>query len=235
LFALVDSDLIAYRISFACKNESETAAKYSLNSYLNDILVRGADKPYADCFTDDWKLYLTGSNNFRMSIAKTAVYKGNRLAPKPPHLAAMRKHLVDEWGAIVVDGQEADDAVAIDATCLGYNNSVICSVDKDLDQIPGWHYNFVKDTAYHITPEEGMYRFYKQILTGDSADNIIGLKGVGPIKADKMLEDCDTEEKLYEACLAAYDGDAERVLENAQLLWLRRYEGQTWTPPERSI
>jgi hypothetical protein len=112
---------------------------------------------------------------------------------------------------------------------------VICSVDKDLDQIPGWHYNFVKGTAYHITPEEGMYRFYKQILTGDSADNIIGLKGVGPIRADKMLEDCDTEEKLYEACLAAYDGDAGRVLENAQLLWLRRHEGQMWTPPERSI
>jgi hypothetical protein len=232
MIALLDSDLIAYRISFACKDESETHAKYSLNNYVNDILVRGVDKVYTDCFVDQWKLYLTGSNNFRISIAKTAVYKGNRIAPKPQHLPALRKHLVDEWGAVIVEGIEADDAVATHATELGYNNSVISSVDKDLDQIPGWHYNFVKDIAYHITPEEGMYRFYKQILTGDSADNIIGLKGIGPVKADKMLDECDTEVKLYNACVQAYEGDEERVLENARLLWLRRCEGQMWEPPK---
>jgi len=232
MFALIDSDLIAYRISFACKDESETHAKYSLNNYVNDILVRGVDQAYPSCFVDQWKLYLTGSNNFRVDIAKTAVYKGNRLAPKPQHLPALRQHLVDEWGAVVIEGQEADDAVAIHATELGYNNSIITSVDKDLDQIPGWHYNFVKDIAYHITPEEGTYRFYKQILTGDSADNIIGLKGIGPVKADKILDECDTEVKLYEACLQAYEGNEERVLENARLLWLRRYEGQMWEPPK---
>jgi DNA polymerase-1 len=226
------ADLIAYRISFACKDESETHAKYSLNNYVNDILVRGVDKAYPSCFVDQWKFYLTGGNNYRFDIAKTAVYKGNRLAPKPQHLPALRQHLVDEWGAVVIEGSEADDAVATHATELGYNNSIITSVDKDLDQIPGWHYNFVKDIAYHITPEEGMYRFYKQILTGDSADNIIGLKGVGPVKADKILDECETEVELYNACLLAYDGNEERVLENARLLWLRRYEGQMWEPPK---
>ena len=232
MIALLDSDLIAYRISFACKDESETHAKYSLNNYVSDILVRGVDKAYPDCFVDKWHLYLTGRSNYRFDIAKTAVYKGNRLAPEPQHLPALRKHLVDEWGAVIVEGIEADDAVATHATWLGYNNSVIASVDKDLDQIPGWHYNFVKDIAYHITPEEGSYRFYKQILTGDSADNIIGLKGIGPVKADKILDECDTEVKLYNACVQAYDGDEERVLENARLLWLRRYEGQMWEPPK---
>ena len=232
MFAIIDSDLIAYRISFACKDESETHAKYSLNNYVNDILVRGVDQAYPDCFVDQWKFYLTGGNNYRFDIAKTAVYKGNRVAPKPQHLPALRKHLVDEWGAVVIEGSEADDAVATHATELGYNNSIITSVDKDLDQIPGWHYNFVKDIAYHITPEEGMYRFYKQILTGDSADNIIGLKGIGPVKADKILDECDTEVKLYNACVQAYDGNEERVLENARLLWLRRYEGQMWEPPK---
>ena len=232
MFAILDSDLIAYRISFACKDESETHAKYSLNNYVNDILVRGVDQAYLSCFVDDWKFYLTGGNNYRFDIAKTAVYKGNRIAPKPQHLPALRKHLVDEWGAVIVEGIEADDAVATHATELGYNNSVIASVDKDLDQIPGWHYNFVKDIAYHITPEEGTYRFYKQILTGDSADNIIGLKGIGPVKADKILDECETEVELYEACLQAYEGNEERVLENARLLWLRRYEGQMWEPPK---
>ena len=234
MFALLDSDLIAYRIGFACKDESETHAKYSLNNYVADILVRGVDKAYTDCFVDEWKLYLTGGNNYRMNIAVTAPYKGNRIAPKPKHLAALREHLVKEWGAVIVEGIEADDAVATHATQLGYNNAVIASVDKDLDQIPGWHYNFVKDIAYHITPEEGMYKFYKQILTGDTADNIIGLKGVGPIKADKLLEECEGELALYQACVEAYDGNEERVLENARLLWLRRYEGQMWEPPKET-
>ena len=37
--AIVDADIIAYRISFACKDETEKHAKYSLDNYLNDILT----------------------------------------------------------------------------------------------------------------------------------------------------------------------------------------------------
>ena len=47
-----------------------------------------------------------------------------------------------------------------------------------------------------------------------------------------MLKGCNTEEELWEAVLNAYDGDLERVLENARLLWLRRYEGELWEPPK---
>jgi hypothetical protein len=49
------------------------------------------------------------------------------------------------------------------------------------------------------------------------------------------LQECEDELALYKACVDAYDGDEERVLENAQLLWLRRYEGQTWEPPKELI
>ena len=235
MIALVDSDIIAYRIAFACKDENVTTAKHSLDSYVVDILVRGVDNTFPSCYVDDWKLYLTGKNNFRIGIAKTAVYKGNRVAPKPEHLAALRQHLVKHWGATIVDGQEADDAIAIHATLLSCENNIVVSLDKDLDQIPGWHYNFVKNIGYHITPQEATYKFYHQILTGDAADNIIGLFKVGPVKANKILEECEDELALYKACVDAYDGDEERVLENAQLLWLRRYEGQTWEPPKELI
>ncbi len=113
MLVLLDSDIIAYRISFACKDENISVAKRSLDSYVVDILVRGVDNTFPNCYVDEWKLYLTGSNNFRIAIAKTAVYKGNRTAPKPEHLAALRQHLVKEWGAVIVEGQEADDAIAI--------------------------------------------------------------------------------------------------------------------------
>jgi DNA polymerase-1 len=138
--------------------------------------------------------------------------------------------MVKEWGAVVIEGQEADDAIAIEATLLK-EECVIASVDKDLDQIAGWHYNFVKKNGYHVTYEEGMRSFYKQILTGDAADNIIGLHGIGPAKSEKLLSEAISEEEMYTACVLAYEGDEARVLENARLLWLRRYEEQEWKPP----
>lgn len=232
MIALVDADIIGYRIAFACKDEGITTAKHTLNSYIADILMCGVDNTFDGCYVDQWKLFLTGKDNFRNNIAITAVYKGNRTAPKPEHLPALRQHMMQEWGAVVVEGQEADDAIAIAATSFK-EECVIASVDKDLDQIAGWHYNFVKKQGYHITAEEGMRSFYKQILTGDAADNIIGLQGIGPVKAEKILDALVTEEELYAACVAAYEGDEERVLENAKLLWLRRSEGQQWQPPTK--
>ncbi len=60
------------------------------------------------------------------------------------------------------------------------------SIDKDLDMIRGWHYNFIKDKKYFIDDQQAIKHFYTQILTGDRVDNIIGLRGIGPKKAEKI-------------------------------------------------
>jgi len=106
---------------------------------------------------------------------------------------------------------------------------VICSVDKDFDQVPGWHYNFVKNEKYYVTPEEGLFFFYRQILMGDRIDNIMGIKGIGEKKSAKILEGM-TEQEMYDKCVELHESE-ERVIENARLLWLRREEGQLWNPP----
>jgi DNA polymerase-1 len=227
LIALIDSDLIAYRIAFACKEESVDVACRTVDRYVTDILLR---VDHDDRFYDRWQLYLTGSNNFRLDIAKTAVYKGNRTAPKPPHHKELRQHLVSEWGAVVYEGIEADDAIATDATKIG-DECIMASVDKDFDQIKGWHYNFVKHKHYYVDEPSGTRFFYRQILTGDAADNIIGLRNIGNKRADVILGEAVNEEDLYNICVEAYDGDEIRVIENARLLWLRRYENQLWEPP----
>lgn len=233
MIAIVDADIICYRIAFACADETEDVAKHRLDSYIVDILMCGVDK-IPDCFVDCWSLHLTGSTNFRKDVAVTAVYKGNRAdTPKPAHLAALRHHLISSWGAVVSDNEEADDAVAIEATTHG-EDSVIVSLDKDLDQVRGWHYNFVKQVPYYVTAEEATFNFYSQLLTGDATDNIIGLRGIGPVKAKKLLLDSVDEYDMYQRCVAAYEGNEARVLENAHLLFLRRYKGQTWTPPQKS-
>lgn len=228
MIALLDADTMAFRSAAACKEESVSTALFTVDSIVTDALLH-CDR--GEAFYDKWQLYLTGSNNFRKEIATSYPYKGNRTTPKPEYLPAVRDHLVQKWGAIITEGQEADDAIAIEATKFG-DNCVMISIDKDFRQIPGNHYNFVKREHFYVTPEDGLRFLYKQILMGDNTDNIIGLYGIGPKKADKMLEECTTEQEMYNVAVEAYENE-ERVIENARLLYLRRKENELWLPPNK--
>ena len=219
--ALIDADVIVYRVAFASEEEEEEICLARAKELIFEIV-------YTELNCDDYKAYITGRGNFREVVATTAPYKGNRKDfQRPKHYHALREYL-QRLGAELVEGQEADDAIAIQAQEGHY---WIVSIDKDFDQVPGWHYNFVKKEKYYVTEEEGLRNFYTQILTGDRVDNIIGIKGVGPVKAEKILKDCTTEREYYDACVKAYDGDIARVTENGVLLWLRRYPNQLWQPP----
>ena len=132
------------------------------------------------------------------------------------------------------ENQEADDDVGIAST--QYNGWIV-HVDKDLNQLPGWHYNPIKGEEYYVTEEEGLRSFYTQLLTGDRIDNIVGLYGIGPVKAAKLLKGCEGEQSLFQAVVGAYkaaDEPLERVLENGQLLFLSRYQGQRWEFPSEA-
>ena len=223
MIALLDADILCYRVGFATNDEHENTAIETMAVFLEDLLMFDL----IDC--EEHELFLTGKVNYRNDIAVTAPYKGNRKdVKKPIHLPLLREYLQTAWAASVSDGQEADDDIAIRATELG-DDCVIVSIDKDFMQVPGWHYNFVKKEKKYVTPEEGLRFFYKQILTGDNADNIKGIHRVGDVKATKMLADAKTEQELYACCVEAMGAD--RVLENARLLWLRRQPNQLWEPP----
>ena len=227
MIALLDSDILCYRVGFATDEETESTAIETMAVFLEDLIMFDL----VDC--DGHELFLTGKSNFRHEIAVTAPYKGNRKdAKKPKHLPLLREYLQMAWDATVSEGEEADDVIAIRATELG-DDSIIVSTDKDFNQVPGWHYNFVKKVKSYVTPEEGLRFFYKQILTGDAADNIKGLFRVGDVKATKMLADFKTEVELYQCCVEALG--KERVLENARLLWLRRKQNELWEPPNEKV
>lgn len=131
---------------------------------------------------------------------------------------------------------------------------IICSTDKDLNNTPGWHYNFKEGRKYWIDEDQAIKNFYLQLLTGDKTDNIIGIPGIGPVKAEQILEGATTEKEMYEKvgrCYEDYmlsvwaqDNDGtdsfyefinvktmECMMENAQLLWIRREKEQQWQPP----
>jgi len=221
---LVDGDVIAYRCAFKCENEEENAACYTTGSYLSELLSNlfmliEEEHPY--------KVYLTGKGNFRNDIAVTAPYKGNRKdKEKPFHLDAIREYLISDWAAVVSEGEEADDLIAIEHS--KQETPIIVSTDKDFDQLAGFRYNPNSNELFHISEERATRFFYQQILMGDRVDNIIGIKGIGPKKSEAMLEGL-SEIEMYNLCVEKLG--EERVLENGRLLWLRREEGQLWEPP----
>ena len=222
--ALIDGDILCYRIGFATNDETEEVAIKTMATFLEDLIVH-------DLSADDWTTYLTGKRNFRHDVAVTEKYKGNRKKEKPVHINLLRDYLVASWNGVVSDGNEADDEIAIAATSLG-DDSIIVSLDKDFDQVQGWHYNFVKKNKYYIKPEEGLLNFYMQFLVGDRIDNIIGVDGIGPVKARKLLEG-KTEQEMFDICVEKL-GSVERAVENGRLLFLQRYPDQLWSPPNEN-
>jgi len=228
MIGLIDSDILCYRVGYTTNDDTESVALDTLDSFITDLVMH---EELLDVM--DFEYYLTGKTNFRYEVAVTQPYKGNRSKrEKPQHLQALRQRLIDVWGASVSVDQEADDDMSLRQYELG-DESIIISLDKDLDMVPGWHYNFVKGVKYYTTPEEGLYLFYRQILMGDQVDNIKGATRIGPKKAEKILSKCSNVVEMWEACVEAHDSE-ERALEDARLLWMRSKPGEMWEPPSET-
>lgn len=228
MIGLIDSDILCYRVGYTTNDDTESVALDTLDSFITDLVMH---EELLDVM--DFEYYLTGKTNFRYEVAVTQPYKGNRSKrEKPQHLQALRQRLIDVWGASVSVDQEADDDMSLRQYELG-DESIIISLDKDLDMVPGWHYNFVKGIKYYTTPEEGLYLFYRQILMGDQVDNIKGATRIGPKKAEKILSKCSNVVEMWEACVEAHDSE-ERALEDARLLWMRSKPGEMWEPPSET-
>jgi 5'-3' exonuclease len=188
---------------------------------------------------DEFSLYLTGDNNFRYSIYPE--YKGQRPDERPRHLHPLRQYVQEKYNAVVADGCEADDLLGIEQ-CKS-QNTIICSLDKDLRQIPGNHYSFeitgvsvngkrwTKPAEFATVSEaEGLKFFYYQLLVGDPADNLRGVYGMGKVKATNLLKDLHTEEEMFEAVRSCYSSDEEMEMQGA-CLWIWRKPNDIWRLP----
>lgn len=116
----------------------------------------------------DVKIYLTdGATNFRITegIATVLKYKGNRSSDaKPQMLGKARDYMVEELGAIMCSGYEADDALAIEhrnawkqamvdaaefyapekvsteqleKKAMELSKTILCTIDKDIKMVAG--------------------------------------------------------------------------------------------------
>lgn len=201
------------------------------------------DKSEADSF----KLYLTSADrsNFRFKLATIQEYKGNRKnMKKPVHYEAIREFLLKYFDAEEVYNQEADDAMGI-AQMKNLESSIICSIDKDMNMIPGYHYDMDSQEIYvtsdpghlELTDDRrklkggGLKWFYAQMLLGDSADNIPGIPGLGPVAVYSLLNEYNTEDwfryQVLDCYKKQYGNDWEKCFkEVGNLLYIRRQENE---------
>jgi|LWDU01.1.fsa_nt_gi 5'-3' exonuclease len=217
---LIDLDPIVYRVGFATQKKMEDGeieaepvqfALFTVKRFMTTLLQ--------DTEAEEYIGFLTGKGNFRYTI--DSEYKANRKGTdKPVHYQAIRDYLEKHYNTKVIEGKEADDALAENQT----EDTAIATIDKDLLMVAGRHYNYVKKEWQTVTPEGGTKFFYKQMLMGDKVDNIPGIRGIGPKKAEKLLDETKREDwdKLIEEKYEEFFGEGwfKRMVQNTQLLWM---------------
>lgn len=164
----------------------ETTAKTDNPKNMKHTIKRQVAKLIKRTGASSVELYLTdGKSNFRLTedIATILKYKGNRSPDaKPKMLSEARQYMMDELGAILCEGYEADDklsiehkaawklavseakdfylgekvsAEVIEEKALELTTTILASIDKDLKQVAGLYINPDEDLGVEKITELG--------------------------------------------------------------------------------
>lgn len=170
----------------AFEGDVETAFRNSIHAIMT---ATGADEAIL-AFSDDDR-----SANWRLRVLPT--YKATRAGQRAPML---RKHALafarENYETKTVPTLEGDDVLGILATSTMLRKRfgkdvelVVCTIDKDLKTIPGFHYNFGKRELFEVTEEEADRWHMYQTLVGDTTDNYAGCPNMGHETALEFLND----------------------------------------------
>lgn len=225
--ALIDADTIIFG---ACVQNEYMAeedvgigeVKFEERWYLNidEAFNHALEKikeilNYTGC--KDFELHFTsGRESFRY-LRVDSEYKANRLdsgTRTPAGLYELKELFCSTYPdkAFLWKEWEADDIVVFKKV-NHYDDYILCAVDKDvLYTIPGIHFNYYSSKNYNIDMKfievdefRAIRHHYIQTLTGDKGDNVIGLKGIGPAKAEKILANYTDTKVLWNKVVEAYE------------------------------
>jgi len=180
-------------------------------------------------------------------MAVSRDYKSGRKEEKPLHYNNIRAYLVGVYNAYVAIGCEADDELSIEQTRRP-EETIICTRDKDLRQVPGHHYGWESGRQGEFGPITydrlgvieldrsksvpkivgGGFKFFcSQLFTGDPVDTIPGLPKYGPVKVASLLASSTSTGECLDIVRQEYrnvHGDSwkEALREQSNLLWMVR-------------
>jgi DNA polymerase-1 len=229
---LIDGSGIAYRAFFALGDWMQstkgtpTNAVFGVCRMLLKILKEHVKKD------EDSVLFVMDKKTKTYRHELLEQYKAQR--PKAPEEFVQQLPLINDlvesmgFKLIAMDGFEADDVIGTAAVNFSshYENVYIITSDKDMMQL-------VKDNVYLLRPEKGVTDVKKYdseevvkkmgvppekiidllALMGDASDNIPGVKGIGIKTAQKLLNDYNDIEHIYEN-LDQIKGATKTKLEN---------------------
>jgi DNA polymerase-1 len=172
---------------------------------------------------------------FRHEITDT--YKANR-PPAPDELHAQVEPIKEFFELIGIPeiskaGYEADDVLATLAENYKKDyNVIIVTGDKDFAQIVDEQVTLYDPSKEKVTDFDGVIEKYglkpEQFvdylaICGDSADNIPGVRGIGPKGAAKLLQEFGTLENVYENLNSiSAKGIHDKLIESKEEAFLSR-------------
>lgn len=242
---ILDGDGPCYRATSSAA-KLETAIRRFETEVLTTMFLTGCT---------DVEIHLTPKHCLKCDRAlypSAKPYQGNRKGKaKPPLLEVLRHHLLtvglphrEDWRIQGSAYFEADDTMMMSSYRL-QEQGLIWSDDKDLCITP-YPYWMAKSARASVLDSpfgfitltctstgslkiigHGRKFFWTQMLMGDSADNIQGLKRLngklcGPAGAYAALEKMEDERACAEFVLRAFQANQQNPLAEAELLWLRR-------------
>ena len=242
---LIDADVLAYRTACAVEKATEWEPGYwTWFCDENDVkraISEEIDRIMAKTEGHSYKLCLTDTVNWRMDVLPT--YKGKRAnVKKPLVLKPIRQWLLEARGATMRPNLEGDDVMGILATWSGLKgDKIIVSIDKDMKTIPGLYLRTLDDDVIELTEDEADYWHMFQTLMGDSTDGYSGCPGVGPKKAEAILEGVPSGDRWNAVVMVYADkklGEEEALTQArvARILRASDFNFKTkepilWTPP----
>jgi len=238
----IDTDILLFQACFGAQNAVDwgdgiKSVEADINKAKNTF--KATIREYQN-FTGvkEFILCLSSKTNFRKTHWEG--YKANRKdGERPILLPELRDWVVEAFPTKTLEGLEADDVLGILATT--HPGEIIhCSMDKDLQTIPGKMLHVKKNRKHlllDITPEMAKAFHYQQCMTGDGADGVPGVYGIGPTKAQKYLAKFGNLWSTVVKCYEDHGKTQEEAIRNAVMLKILdkdHYQNgvvKIWEPP----
>ncbi len=233
----VDGDFLAYQMS-GSSHCSPGEARNNLLSRLEQAKFRSGASQVV--------VHLTAAHSTkgdRFHASTILPYQGQRTSGrKPDNWDYLRGMLETYTGpAFTVktwDTREADDGMCLVGTAFAKQGKLmgLYYKDKDMQMFPGQHIDWdtfaiteVPYGTYEIVSGGKTYGhkwFWIQMLIGDTADHIPGIKGCGKVTAEALLAGTTCNDEARPIVLGAYyqhyGADyLDAFVEQATLLWMR--------------
>lgn len=204
--ALIDADVVAYKAAFSSEEDIAWGGGFRTLHSQDEVLKGRFEDLISELVesTGGKGVELAWSAPVCWRKAFCASYKaGRKSIRKPLGLSFVIEWAQEKYPSHVFPGLEGDDVIGILATAHP-DKYLICSPDKDLKGVPGYHFNSDTKQVVLIGKEEADRWHMLQTLVGDAVDGYPGCPTVGPKTAEKLFAEVSVGPSMWDVVVKAF-------------------------------